>query len=136
MKIIIAGSRKYNNYEEIKKAISLSGFEITEVVSGKADGVDTLGEQWARENNIPVKSFPPNWQDITVPGAIVKTNSWGKLYNAAAGNMRNKQMAIYGDGLIAIDLDTTGTNDMIREMKKLNKPIFHYIPEDSYGYEF
>ena len=47
MRIIIAGSRNITSYEYLSLACELSDFEITEVVSGCARGVDRLGEEWA-----------------------------------------------------------------------------------------
>lgn len=55
MKTIIAGSRDIDDYNAIKTAITNSGYVVTEVVSGRAKGVDKLGEKWATDNNIPVK---------------------------------------------------------------------------------
>ena len=57
MKTIIAGSRSFNNFPALEKAILyvLQDNKITEVVSGMARGADTLGETWARNNNISIK---------------------------------------------------------------------------------
>ena len=101
---IIAGPRDCYDYELVVKAIEESGFEITMVVSGKAKGVDTLGERWAKRNNIPVAEFPAKWDDLEAEGAFVKEGQYGK-YNARAGFMRNGAMAEYADALIAIDQD-------------------------------
>jgi predicted Rossmann fold nucleotide-binding protein DprA/Smf involved in DNA uptake len=57
MKTIIAGSREINDYEFLKKVIKESEFEITEVISGTARGVDKLGERFAEENHISVKKI-------------------------------------------------------------------------------
>lgn len=54
MKTIIAGSRSINEYALVERAIREGGFDIEEVVSGGAAGVDQIGEQWARRNGIPV----------------------------------------------------------------------------------
>lgn len=35
--------------------------QITTVISGKARGVDTLGERWAAANKISVERFPADW---------------------------------------------------------------------------
>ena len=43
MKVIIAGSRNFTDYKVLQDAIKNSGFKITEVVSGGAKGVDSLG---------------------------------------------------------------------------------------------
>lgn len=45
-----------------------------------------------------------------------------------AGFRRNKQMAEYADALIAIDLGTNGTKDMIEQAKKHNLKIYIYEP--------
>lgn len=98
MKTIIAGSRSITDYKIVFQAIVASRFAITEVVSGKARGVDTLGEQFAFEWHLPVKFFPADWE------------SFGK----SAGYVRNVQMAEYADALIAIwDGKSRGTKNMI-----------------------
>lgn len=86
MKTLICGSRTINNYSLVKQVINDSGFYITEVVSGGAKGVDSLAEQWAKEHNINVKHFLPNW---------------GK-YGKSAGVIRNQQMVDYANVIIAI----------------------------------
>lgn len=98
MKTIIGGSRDGISYEDVLKAIESCPWTPTEVVSGKARGVDTMGEQWANENNIPIKEFPANW----------------KKYSKRAGYLRNEQMADYADALIAVwDGSSKGTRHMI-----------------------
>ena len=64
MKVIIAGSRNLENYLLVAQAMQRCGYDVTEVVCGCATGVDTLGERWARTNNIPVKEMPANWNII------------------------------------------------------------------------
>jgi hypothetical protein len=109
MNIIIAGGRNINNWEVVAKAIKKSNFYITQVVSGGATGVDKLGEGFAKLAGLSLKIFQADW------------NKYGK----SAGPIRNKQMAEYADGLIAIwDGKSRGTKNMIDEMKKLGKPVF------------
>ena len=122
MKVIIAGSRG------IKEAITgtglilgaelASGFNITEVVSGGAEGIDKAGERFAHLNRIPVKQFAvPDWV----------WDAFGKK----AGPLRNKAMAAYADALIAIwDGESAGTYNMIREMQNLRKPVKVFIVEN------
>lgn len=50
MRTIVAGSRSILNFSLVEKAAKDCGWEITEVVSGTANGVDRLGERWAREH--------------------------------------------------------------------------------------
>lgn len=102
MKTIIAGGRDYRltaaDYAKLDEARPW----ITEVVSGKATGADTCGEQWANRHGIPVQPFPAAWDDLTAPGAFIKYTRGGKPYNANAGFDRNKQMAEYARGGVCI----------------------------------
>ncbi|MCK5020124.1 MAG: DUF2493 domain-containing protein [Candidatus Peribacteraceae bacterium] len=118
MKTIIAGSRTITDYAYVEKTIedciSVYGSNITEVVSGGAPGVDTLGAQWAKKNKIKPKEFLAKW----------------KKYGLAAGGIRNGKMAEYGDMLIAIwDGTSTGTKDMIKQAKNKSL-IVHVIRTD------
>lgn len=98
MKVIIAGSRDLEDYELLVKTIKDSGFEITEVVSGCARGIDRLGERYAEENDIPLKLYQARWD----------------MYGRAAGPIRNKEMASYADALIVLwDGKSKGTAHMI-----------------------
>ncbi len=108
MKVIVAGSRTVCDYTLVARAIETSGFVITEVVSGGAGGPDTLGEHWAAEHSITVARFIPDW---------------GRL-GKRAGPLRNHEMAVYADALIAIwDGQSRGTKNMIDTMRALGKPF-------------
>ena len=101
MKTIIAGSRNILDYNIVEEAITLSKFNITEVVSGTARGVDLLGEKYANNYNLPIKQFKPNW----TPNGIL---------DRGAGHKRNIKMGNYADALIAIwDGKSKGTKQMI-----------------------
>lgn len=131
MKTVIAGCRWIENYNIVCEAIEASGFEITEVVSGTANGVDTLGENWADARGVPIKRFPANWKNIKVKGAVVRQNKYGK-YNAAAGHIRNEQMAQYADALIAIwDGESRGTADMIAMGHKYGLKVYVFLVEET-----
>jgi hypothetical protein len=110
MKVIIAGSRTITHYNDnFKKELKNRPFLITEVVSGTAKGVDTLGEMFAYEIEVPVKQFKPDW------------NTHGKK----AGHLRNAEMAKYADALIAVwDGESKGTKNMIETMFKERKPVY------------
>lgn len=98
MKTIIAGSREISSYATLLQAIHDSGFEITEVVSGAARGVDRLGEKYANEFGIALKQFPADWDGL------------GK----GAGYARNRQMAEYAEAAIILwDGRSKGTKHMI-----------------------
>lgn len=126
MKTIIAGSRTVEDYETVLKAVKASGFQISEVVSGGANGVDKLGERYAEANGIPVKRFPARWNDFSEP-CLVRSDKGGRKYNALAGHNRNGEMGRYADALIAIHNGSPGTRNMIEQAKALNLKIFEYI---------
>ena len=119
MRVIIAGSREFTDYELFKsfmeKAFKEEKFslgDIEEVVSGTAPGADTLGERWAKENGIPVKRFPAHWDK----------------YGKAAGPMRNADMADYADFLIAFWHPLCrGTSNMIANMQHAKKEYIRFL---------
>lgn len=116
MKVIVAGGRDFTNYALVEEAIKISGFEISQIVSGRAKGVDTLGEVWALANNIPVEAFPADWSQ----------------HGRAAGPIRNKQMAEYADALIAIwDGESKGTANMIQQARNKRLNVFIYLVKDA-----
>ena len=111
MKTIIAGTRTFNDYELLTTKLTEFRLthDITEVVSGGALGADRLGEVYAEEYNINLKTFPAEW----------------KKHGNAAGPIRNKQMAEYADQLIVFwDGSSKGTNNMIDNMHKQKKPVY------------
>ena len=112
MKVVIAGSRGITDYTALQYAIAQTDFSISEVVSGCARGVDTLGERWAIEHSIQTHKFPADW---------------GR-FGQAAGQYRNWEMAEYADGLLALwDGESRGTLHMIDCMRRLGKPYEVYI---------
>lgn len=113
MKVIIAGSRRNTSMRDVLDAVDSfpAKDKITEVVCGEAWGVDSFGKYWAIKNNIPVKSFPANWN----------------LHGKSAGYKRNIQMAEYADALIAVSVnESKGTEHMINVAQKRGL-ILHVI---------
>ena len=114
MKVIITGSRTITNKDIVFALIDhiinieLKGpIIINEIVSGTANGVDKLGEEWANKHNIVVKQFPAYWKE------------YGKM----AGYIRNEEMVKYADfAIILWDGKSRGTNNTINLMIKYNKP--------------
>ena len=125
MKTIIAGSRKILNLSDVAAACAACGWEITEVVSGCAAGVDRLGEQWAALQNIPVVQFPAAWDDLETEPLLIKERRDGTRYNKLAGLNRNLQMADYADALVAIwDGYSHGTRHMIETARKKGLRVY------------
>lgn len=115
-KIIIAGSRTFNDYELVRKTMSALFGNIApsqmEIISGHCpSGADHLGEMFAERNGIRLVLFPADWEK----------------YGKAAGPIRNKQMSEYvsSDGyLIAFwDGKSRGTKNMIEEAYRVGATV-------------
>lgn len=106
-KVIIAGGRKFNDYNLLKNKLDTILAEKRKthqiyIISGMAKGADTLGERYANENDFIVLGFPAEWN----------------LYGKSAGIRRNEEMAKVGDALIAFwDGESPGTKHMIETAK-------------------
>jgi hypothetical protein len=113
MKVIIAGSRTFTDYSLLVSKCDeiLKDYTDITIVSGNARGTDKLGEKYGYSKDYNVKIFPANWQ----------------LYGKSAGMIRNKEMADYGNMLIAFwDGVSNGTRNMIN-LAKTKGLITHII---------
>jgi hypothetical protein len=99
--------------------IKEKGLNLREVkiVSGGADGADTLGEEFAKKYKMKLCRKKANW------------NKYGR----AAGPIRNKEMAVYakGGGCICFwDGESSGTANMIwnsnQEQYDLDSKVVYY----------
>jgi len=100
-------------------ALGLADRTIEKVVSGGAVGVDTYGEQWARQEGIPVRRFLPEYE---------------KFKNKRAAPLaRNVEMAAHGTALIAISLgESTGTAHMMRVARDHGLPVAAiHVPDET-----
>lgn len=113
MRTIIAGSRTLRDVQHVEDAVRLAGFDITQVVSGGAHGVDLAGEFWARRRGIAVRRFAAQWMK----------------YGASAGPRRNCLMAQNADALIAIwDGRSRGTRHMVAMAERFGLQIYvHHV---------
>lgn len=111
MKLIIAGGRDYRftpgDFARLD-ALALE-HDITEVVSGAAEGADLWGEYWADVNFIRVKTFPADWT----------------AHGRSAGPKRNRKMAEYADA-VALFEGGRGTVSMRAEAERAGIRIFDY----------
>lgn len=115
-KIIIAGSRDFNNFQ-LGRRVFISLLEALtaqcdiselEIISGCAHGADRVGETLAREFKIKLHKMPAQWD----------------LYGKSAGYKRNEEMAKYaisdsrGVLLAFHDGESRGTQHMINLANK------------------
>lgn len=113
MRLAVFGSRTFNDYELlcslIDKLLSKSHKVVGPqlIVSGGADGVDTLARRWAIENERGILEFIPLWDK----------------HGKAAGVIRNKRIRQWAThGLAIWDGKSPGTADMIKNWEK-KKPL-------------
>lgn len=98
-RLVVAGGRDFNDYKRVEEVLNQvrQHFEFA-VVCGKAKGADTLGELYAKNNNLIIHYYPADW------------NKYGK----SAGYRRNVEMAENAEYLVAFwDGKSRGTEHMI-----------------------
>lgn len=111
MKILICGSRGIN--PDIEDVVNRAGFEVTEVITGGARGVDKAAELWAKSKGIPCTVYLPDW------------DQFGK----SAGMRRNIEMVLAADAVIAVwDMQSNGTKHSIDYAKKCGKEVRTILP--------
>lgn len=113
-KLIVAGGRDFTDYELMSRHLfklsngDLAHSEIS-IVSGMAPGADTLALEFAQQHEVEVYSFYADWQN----------------HPRSGGMIRNRQMAIFADGLLAFwDQKSRGTKNMIETMRQKGKPVY------------
>lgn len=111
MKLAIIGSRdvKYSSYSEIFDI--LKSIEFDEVVSGGANGADTLAEIYASDLGLKLTVFPADWEK----------------HGRAAGPKRNTEIANYADECIAFINkplhQSKGTLNCVNQFKAQKKRV-------------
>lgn len=126
MKVAVIGSRGFTDYAKMKDYLDRlnSMRPITLVVSGGAEGADSLGERWADENGVAKLIFEAKWSDLTHPDARIKVNSRGNKYDANAGFRRNRDIVDAADVVLAFwDGKSPGTRNSVDYARSKNKPI-------------
>lgn len=107
-KVIIAGSRSFADYENLKSVCDrilpnhYSEPCIT-ILSGTSSGSDSLGERYAHERGYTLNRYPADW----------------KQYGKAAGPIRNRQMVNDADAAIVFwDGQSKGAKNLIEQANK------------------
>lgn len=116
-RIIIAGSRSFDNYARLEKILNayIKDPKDVTLISGTAYGADRLGEQYAEKHGIHLIRRPADWA----------------LYGKAAGPIRNAEMArlAVADGCHGVlfafwDGVSTGTQSMIELAKEHGLDVY------------
>lgn len=111
MNLAIVGYRKYNKKEDafahIDAFIKTHGMP-NKIISGGADGADSLAKLYAYEHKIPFEEFPPDWG----------------TYGKRAGPMRNTKIVEHATHVLAfVSKYSKGTNDTIIKATNRGLPI-------------
>ena len=121
IKLCVAGGRDFDNYSVLKDVLdrylkTRKGLEII-IVSGTANGADSLGERYAAENGLKAETYPADWDK----------------YGKRAGMIRNAEMAKVSDVLISFwDGSSKGTKNMIEQMDRRGKQFFVFDYDGNY----
>lgn len=107
-RVIIAGTRTFNDYELLRDRLDLllsNRLPHVAIVSGCASGADKLGERYALERGLELHNYPAEWNK----------------YGNSAGPRRNKLMAQYANACVVFwDGKSRGSRNMIEEAKANN----------------
>lgn len=104
MKLAIVGSRRINNI----KIDDYVHFNVDEIVSGGAVGVDFCASEYAKAYGIKLTEFLPCYE----------------RYGRAAPIVRNKEIVDYADKIIIFwDGKSKGTLSVIKYAQKIGKPF-------------
>lgn len=123
MKLAIIGSRDFNDYKLLNDVVyqhygetrirqDLYGrvdtiYSFNEIISGGARGADLLGAKFAKEKNIKLTEFIPDWDK----------------HGKAAGFIRNEDIIKNCDEVLAFwDGISRGTGNSLSIAKRLKKP--------------
>lgn len=112
-RVVVAGCRDYNNYEQAREFIKICISKIkkeNEIVflSGDCRGADALGIRFAKEGGFRIEHYPAEWQK----------------YGKSAGPKRNEIMAQRCDFVICFwDGKSRGTSSMISLAQKYKRQI-------------
>ena len=104
MKLLIVGSRSIKNFD-LSPYVST---DVDTIISGGAEGIDTLAEQYADLYRLSKYIVRPRYE----------------LYGRVAPIKRNEEMVDMADAVLVIwDGCSKGTQYTVKYTKKKNKPI-------------
>lgn len=117
MKIGVVGSRSITAYTTVSNAIHDSPWfpdDVTTIVSGGADGVDSSAEYFAEEQTLDMRVITPDYDD------------WSDGHPA---KVRNTRIVEESDTIVAVwDGHSTGTRDTIDKALDRGVPIYVEVP--------
>jgi hypothetical protein len=107
LKVIVAGGRDFNDYHLLEEKLNnlFSKTANVLIISGMANGTDSLAVKYAEENKLRVSEFPAKWAK----------------HGKASGFRRNVEMARFADACVCFwNGKSAGTKHMIDTAKRMN----------------
>jgi predicted Rossmann fold nucleotide-binding protein DprA/Smf involved in DNA uptake len=112
-KLAVVGSRTFDDKQKLYEVLTKNRERIKLIVSGGAQGADTLATQWAADYGMPYLVFPALWRD---PETLV--------FDKGAGFRRNRYIVEHSDVIMAFwDGKSNGTAHTIDMAKQAGKPV-------------
>lgn len=111
MRLLVCGSRSIIiTPEDLTEIINEKGIKnITEIISGGAQGPDTTAIRWAEINHIPYTIRRPDWNK----------------YGNGAGIIRNKEMVEMCDECLSIwNGRSKGSESTMHFAEEMEKPLY------------
>jgi hypothetical protein len=109
---LVCGSRGWTDAALLEA--TLDALAPDEVIEGCANGADSLAEAWALKHRVFLNHVPADWD----------------TYGRSAGPIRNAIMLqLKPDVVVAFDLGTRGTADMMGRADKAGVPVTRVVPK-------
>jgi len=96
--VLVCGGRNFNNKEWLFYQLDSLPNKPTLIIHGAARGADSLAGVWAKSRNVPVKTYPADWDK----------------HGRSAGFIRNKEMIKEKPDLVMAFEGGKGTAHMIK----------------------
>lgn len=107
MKLAVIGTKEFTDYQKLSSILAAIK-DINLIISGAAAGTDSLARRFARDNNISLQEFSPDY----------------KKFGSEAKHVRDRQIVDHCHQLIAFwDGKCEGTEYTIKYARTKNIPV-------------
>lgn len=100
-RVLVCGGRDFDDRDTISRVLSKHVTLDDILISGNADGADSIAASWARQHGIDLCVCPPNWAE----------------HGLNAGPVRNAAMIKLQPDLVIAFPGDKGTQDMLRKAR-------------------